>query len=150
MTRTIFSRPRSVAASVLAVALLVPAVAPVHGQRREVRNTTHTNLNQNRNVNVNERRNTNVNVNRNTNVNVNVNHRGGYYGGVYYDRGPSVAGVVAATVATAIVVGTIVHSLPPSCSTVVVNGFAYQNCGGTYYQPQYQGSSVTYIVVNHP
>jgi len=166
MTRALFSCTRPVAARVLAVALLGLAVVPVQAQRREVRNTTHTNLNQNRNVNVNERRNTNVNVNerRNTNVNVNrntnvnvrhntnvnVNVNRGYYGGVYYDRGPSVAGVVAATVATAIVVGTIVNSLPPSCSTVIVNGFAYQNCGGTYYQPQYQGSSVTYIVVNHP
>jgi hypothetical protein len=142
----------------VAVALLALAVAPVHAQRRDVRNTTHTNLNQNRNVNVNQNRNANVNVNRNanvnvnrnTNVNVNVNNRGGYYGGGYYNHGPSVAGVVAATVATAIVVGAIVSTLPPSCSTVVVNGFAYQNCGGTYYQPQYQGSSVTYIVVNHP
>jgi len=154
MTRAIFSCARPVAARVLAVALLALAVVPVQAQRREVRNTTHTNLNQNRNVNVNQNRNvnvnrnTNVNVRHNTNVNVNVNR--GYYGGVYYDRGPSVAGVVAATVATAIVVGTIVNSLPPSCSTVIVNGFAYQNCGGTYYQPQYQGSSVTYIVVNHP
>ena len=94
-------------------------------------------------------RNTNVNVNRNANVNVNVNNRGGYYGGYYY-RGRASAGVVAASVATAIVVGSIVHSLPPSCTTMVVNGFAYQNCGGIYYQPQYQGSSVTYIVVNHP
>ena len=57
---------------------------------------------------------------------------------------------MAATVVTAAVVGTVVRSLPPSCSTVYVNGFAYQNCGGTYYQPQYQGSNVTYIVVNQP
>jgi hypothetical protein len=159
MKRAILSRTRYVTAPVLAVALLALAAAPAHAQRREVRNTTHTNLNQNHNTNVNRNtnvnhntnvnRNTNVNVNRNANVNVNVNNRGGYYGG-YYDRGPSVAGVVAASVATAIVVGSIVHSLPPNCTTMVVNGFAYQNCGGTYYQPQYQGSSVTYIVVNHP
>ena len=97
--------------------------------------------NVNRNVNVNQ--NTNVNVNRNVNVS------GGYYGPSYHS-GPSVAGVVAATVVTAAVVGTVVRSLPPSCSTVYVNGFAYQNCGGTYYQPQYQGSNVTYIVVNQP
>jgi len=133
----------------VAVALLALAVVPAHAQRRDVRHTTHTNLNQNRNTNVN--RNANVNVNRNTNVNVNrhvdvdVYHRGGYY-----NHGPSVAGVVAASVATAIVVGSIVNTLPPSCSTMIVNGFAYQNCGGVYYQPQYQGSSVTYIVVNHP
>jgi hypothetical protein len=131
----------------VAVALLALAVVPAHAQRRDVRHTTHTNLNHNTNVN----RNANVNVNRNTNVNVNrhvdvdVYHRGGYY-----NHGPSVAGVVAASVATAIVVGSIVNTLPPSCSTMIVNGFAYQNCGGVYYQPQYQGSSVTYIVVNHP
>jgi hypothetical protein len=133
----------------VAVALLALAVVPAHAQRRDVRHTTHTNLNHNRNTNVN--RNANVNVNRNTNVNVNrhvdvdVHNRYGYY-----NHGPSVAGVVAASVATAIVVGSIVNTLPPSCSTMIVNGFAYQNCGGVYYQPQYQGSSVTYIVVNHP
>jgi hypothetical protein len=93
-----------------------------------------------------------VNVNQNTNVNVNVNHGhgGGYYGNNRYDRGPSVAGVIAATVATAIVVGAIVQSLPPNCSTVVANGIAYQNCGGTYYQPQYQGGGTSYVVVNQP
>lgn len=131
------SRTRHVTVSVLTVALLTFALAPVHAQRRAVRATTHTSLNQNRN--------TNVNVNRNTNVNVNVNNRGGYY-----NHGPSVAGVVAASVATAIVVGAIVNSLPPNCTTLVVNGLAYQNCGGTYYQPQYQGSQVTYVVVTAP
>ena len=99
MKRAILSRTRYVTAPVLAVALLALAAAPAHAQRREVRNTTHTNLNQNHNTNVNRNtnvnhntnvnRNTNVNVNRNANVNVNVNNRGGYYGG-YYDRGPSV------------------------------------------------------------
>ena len=131
------SRTRHVTVAVLTVALLTFALAPVHAQRRAVRATTHTSLNQNRN--------TNVNVNRNTNVNVNVNNRGGYY-----NHGPSVAGVVAASVATAIVVGAIVNSLPPNCTTLVVNGLAYQNCGGTYYQPQYQGNSVSYVVVVHP
>ena len=139
------SRTRHVTVAVLTVALLTFALAPVHAQRRAVRATTHTSLNQNRNTNVNVNRNTNVNVNRNTNVNVNVNNRGGYY-----NHGPSVAGVVAASVATAIVVGAIVNSLPPNCTTLVVNGLAYQNCGGTYYQPQYQGNSVSYVVVVHP
>jgi hypothetical protein len=132
------ARTRRVTVSVLAVALMAFAVAPVQAQRRNVRHTTQTSLNQNRNTNVNR----NGNVNRNTNVNVNVNHRGGYY----YNHGPSVAGVVA----TAIVVGAIVSTLPPSCTTLVVNGLAYQNCGGTYYQPQYHGSSVSYVVVVHP
>ena len=26
----------------------------------------------------------------------------------------------------------------------------YYNCGGTYYQPQYSGADVTYVVVNNP
>ena len=44
----------------------------------------------------------------------------------------------------------IVASLPPNCTTIIVNGLAYQNCGGTYYQPRYSGTTVTYIVVARP
>jgi hypothetical protein len=31
-----------------------------------------------------------------------------------------------------------------------VNGIAYQQCGSTWYQPQYNGGSVSYVVVDHP
>jgi hypothetical protein len=58
--------------------------------------------------------------------------------------------VTATAVVTAAVVGSIVHSVPPSCATIVVNGLAYQQCGSTWYQPQFSGSSTTYIVVNPP
>jgi hypothetical protein len=149
MTPVTSSRTRYVAIPVLVVAAMALVLTPVEAQRKNTRNTTQTSLNQNRNTNVN--RNANVNVNRNTNVNVNrnvnvnVNNRYGYYG-----HGPTVGGVIAATVVTAAVVGAIVHTLPPSCTTLVVNGLAYQNCGGTYYQPQYHGSSVSYVVVVHP
>ena len=64
----------------------------------------------------------------------------------YYDdryRGAAVAG---AAVVAAIAIGTIVASLPPSCSTVVVDGVTFHNCSGTWYRPQ--GSQ--YIVVNAP
>jgi hypothetical protein len=153
MTPVTSSRTRYVAVPVLVVAVMALALAPVQAQRKNARNTTKTSLNQdrnttvnvNRNANVNVNRNTNVNVNRNVNVNVNVNNRYGYY-----DHGPTVGGVIAATVVTAAVIGAIVHTLPPSCTTLVVNGLAYQNCGGTYYQPQYHGSSVSYVVVVHP
>jgi hypothetical protein len=37
-----------------------------------------------------------------------------------------------------------------SCSTLVVNGMSYYQCGSTWYQPSYTGGSVTYIVVNAP
>ena len=144
-------------ATLLTFCLIALAAAPAaagrgNGRNVPTRNTTRTNFsgggNQNRNVNNN--RNVNVNNNRNTNVNVNVNHHGGYYGGCCYHDGPSVAGVVAASVATAIVVGAIVSTLPPNCTTVIANSLTYQNCGGTYYQSQYSGGSVQYVVVNHP
>ena len=147
-----FLRARAIAAPIMAFALLALFAAPVSAEGRQVKNTTRTNINQNTNVNrnTNVNNNTNVNVNRNTNVNVNrnvnVNVNHGYYGGVYYNNGPSVAAVVA----TAIVVGAIVNSLPPGCTTIMTSGITYHNCGGTYYQPRYQGSSVTYVVVTHP
>jgi len=37
-----------------------------------------------------------------------------------------------------------------SCSAVSMNGMTYQQCGSTWYQPTYQGSEVTYVVVNPP
>ena len=58
---------------------------------------------------------------------------------------------MAATAAvTAAVVGTIVHSLPPSCTTIVNAGVTFQQCGNTWYQPRYSGTQVTYVVVNPP
>jgi hypothetical protein len=165
----LISHSRAVANSCLVATMLALAAAPAQAGHGDLRNTTKTNLhhdsgsrpnvkpnrppnNSHRppDVNVNRPSNVNVNVNRPSNVNVNVNHGGGYYGGGNYNRGPSVGAVVAATIATAIVVGAVVNSLPPNCNTVFVNGLAYQNCGGNYYQPQYQGSSVNYVVVNHP
>jgi len=53
-------------------------------------------------------------------------------------------------VTTAAVVGSVVHSIPPSCSAVTVNGLTYEQCGATWYQPSFSGSSVTYVVVNAP
>jgi hypothetical protein len=56
----------------------------------------------------------------------------------------------AAVVGTAAIVGSVVRTLPPQCSTMVVGNVAYQQCGSTWYQPQYSGSQVTYVVVNPP
>ena len=64
-------------------------------------------------------------------------HRHGYYSG---------AAVVGAAVVTAIAIGTIVATLPPSCSTLIVDGVTYQNCSGNYYAP----SGSQWIVVNAP
>jgi hypothetical protein len=139
---------------------------PSDAEARAVRGGTRTNVNRggnvNRNANVNRNtninRNANVNVNRNANVNVNRNvnvHGGyGYHGGGYYhdhDDGIGVGGAIAIGVA-GMAIGSMITAaaLPPSCSTVSVNGITYQQCGSTWYQPQYAGSQVNYIVVNPP
>jgi len=124
------------------------------GSARTSVNQNHTvnrnnNVNANRNVNVNQ----NVNVNRNVNVNVHndVDVHGGYYGGGCCYHPVAVAAAVTATaVVTAAVVGSIVHSIPPSCSAVIVNGLSYQHCGSTWYQPQFAGTTTTYVVVAAP
>ncbi|QCB39357.1 hypothetical protein E5554_16890 [Sphingobium sp. PAMC28499] len=113
----------------------------------------------------------NVNHNRHhntvNNVHVNVNHGGGHHGGGpgrydhydhhrhdrwdddWDDHWHPVATAAAVTL-TAAAIGSIVRSVPPDCSTVVVNGISYSQCGNNWYQPQYVGSSVQYVVVNPP
>jgi len=143
---------------------------PQEAESRQVRGGTRTNINHSRNVNrntninrnanvnrkTNINRNTNVNVNRNANVHVNrnVNVNGGYHGGGYchnHHDGIGVGGAIAIGVA-GMAIGSMITAaaLPPSCSTVSVNGITYQQCGSTWYQPQYSGSQVNYIVVNPP
>jgi hypothetical protein len=116
------------------------------GVRAQSRSSVNTNVNRNTNIN------RNVNVNRDVNVNVHNNYYGGgYYGGgcCYHPVATAVA-TTAAVAVTAAVIGSIVNSVPPSCTSVIVNGLAYQQCGNTWYQPQISGSSTTYIVVNPP
>jgi hypothetical protein len=111
---------------------------------RNNNSTRNTNVNQNTNVN----RNANVNVNRNVDVNV----RGGYYGGggCCYHPVATAAAVTAATMVTAAAIGSMVNTLPPACTVVAVNGLTYQQCGSTWYQPQFVGGNTTYVVVAAP
>jgi hypothetical protein len=113
------------------------------------RNVNANDFNANRNVNVN-----NVNVNRNVNVDrdIDVDRRyGGWGDACCYNGGVArAAAVTAAAVTTAAVVGSVVHSLPPSCSAVDIDGITYQQCGSTWYQPQFAGTTVNYTVVNPP
>jgi hypothetical protein len=57
---------------------------------------------------------------------------------------------VTAVAATAAVIGAIVYSVPTDCVPVNVNGVTYQQCGSTWYQPQYSGTQVQYVVVAPP
>lgn len=60
------------------------------------------------------------------------------------------AAVIGATTATILAIGTRVTTVPVDCVSVIANGVAYQHCGPTWYQPQYVGSTVQYIVVAAP
>lgn len=125
------------AACLAAAALLAVPADALAG--REVKGNTRTNVNANVNRNTNVNKNTNVNVNRNVDIDVHDDRR----------RGHPIA-TAAAITATAVVVGSMVRSLPPNCSQVMVGNVLYQQCGGSWYQPQYAGTNVTYVVVNPP
>ncbi len=103
-----------------------------------VRSTSVNSVNTNRNVN----------VNSNRNVNVNVEGGGCCHGGWDNDYHPvATAAAVTATVAvTSAIIGSMVRTVPPGCAPVNYGGMVYQQCGGTWYQPQ--GSQ--YVVVNPP
>ena len=94
-----------------------------------------------------------ININRP----VNIGEIEGGYGGrwnngcCYYDHPVAAGAVVGAAAAVgAAAVGSVVYDLPSSCTTVYVDGVTYENCGGTYYQPSFTGTTTSYIVVSDP
>jgi hypothetical protein len=147
---------REIRALAAATAALALASAPVHAGNVRTQSRQSVNVNRNANVNRNVNVNQTVNVNRNVNVHVDndVHVHGGYYGGpcCYYNPHPvaTAAAVTATAVVTAAVIGSVVNTLPVGCTTVIVNGFSYRQCGSTWYQPQISGSTTTYVVVNTP
>ena len=160
MSRTIRASISIALAALLCGAVVPPAHAERNQARTSVNKAKNSNRNTNVNRNVNQNRNVNVNQNRNVNRNVDIDrdvdidvdvdhHHGCCYSG-YHSGWGTAAAVTAAAVTTAIVVGSVVNTLPPSCTVVVVNGFTYQQCGNTWYQPQFVGTSTSYIVVNPP
>jgi hypothetical protein len=60
------------------------------------------------------------------------------------------AAVVGTAAVTAAVVGSVVATLPPACTSTMVGNVVYQHCGSTWYQPRYYGSQVNYVVVSPP
>jgi len=70
-----------------------------------------------------------------------------YWGGGWYVDPVAAAVTVGMTAA---VVGSMVATLPPSCSAVAIGGATYEQCGATWYQPQYIGTQVQYVVVPAP
>jgi hypothetical protein len=126
------------------------------------RSAAHVNRDVGRNVNRDISRNVNVdrNVRRDVDIDrdidfdrdidIDVDRYGGWGYGCCYHPVARAATATAAAVTTAAVVGSVVNSIPASCEAVIVNGFTYQQCGSTWYRPQFYGSTVTYVVVSPP
>jgi hypothetical protein len=100
------------------------------------------------NVNTGNRVNTgNINTG---DVNINVDNDYGYRWNDNYHpvaRGVAVGTAVAVSAA---VVGSMIYTLPPSCVNRYYGGVTYYGCGSVWYQPQYQGDTVVYVVVQQP
>lgn len=124
-----------------------PAGAP-----QATRTSGGANRAQSQNVN----RSTTRNVERNTSRSVNIDQDievdvDNDHWNDWDDHPVAAAAAVTAGVAlTSAVIGSIVYSVPPSCVTTVVNGMTYSQCGSTWYQPQYYGNNVQYVVVDPP
>jgi len=91
----------------------------------------------------------NVNVNRNTNVNVDVDRGGGCCNGGWdndYHPVATAVAVGAAVAVTSAVVGSMVRTVPAGCVPVNYGGMIYQQCGGTWYQPQ----GAQFVVISPP
>jgi len=118
----------------------------------QAKNSTRTNVN--KNVNSNQNRNVNVNSNRNVNQNVNVNANRRVDVDVDVDRDnhpiATVAAVATTVAVTSAIVGSMTPTLPPACYPVQIGAVLYQQCGSVWYQPQYYGTSVQYVVINPP
>lgn len=89
------------------------------------------------------------NINTGNNVNIDVDNGWDNNGWDYHPVARGVAFGTAAAVTSA-VVGSMIYSLPPSCTNRLYGGVTYSYCNGAWYQPQYSGSQVTYVVVNQP
>ena len=94
----------------------------------------------------------NINVDRG-NINVgDIDVDGGRWNnGCCYNH-PIARGVAwgAAAAVTAAAIGSVVYTLPPACSIVYVGEDAYNECDGTWYRPQFEGTTTTYVVVAPP
>ena len=153
MSRTI----RISIALALAAALSGPAAPLAHAANRNktrtsvnTRKTTNVNVDRNRNVDIDRRRDVDIDVDRRRDVDIDIDRdidididrRGCCWG--------TAATVATTALVTAAVVGSTVNTLPPACTVTVVNGFAYQQCGSVWYQPQFVGTTTSYVVVNAP
>src|SRR5262245_31962797 len=58
----------------------------------------------------------------------------------------SAAAAAAHAAQAGLPIGSMVPSLPPGCTSIVVSGVNYFNCNGTYYRAGFQGNNLVYVV----
>ncbi len=140
-----------------------------YAEARQVFGRTHTSIHGGGPGNHGPRRDRNVNINKNVNVRGDGHHHDDHhhdnhhhddhypppprhYDDHYHHHHDDIGTALAIGAITGLVVGSIVSaaSMPPSCTSEMINGIAYKRCGSTWYQPRYSGDQVTYIVVNPP
>ena len=96
----------------------------------------------------------NGDVNRNLNRDVNIDNDfdwdNGWDGCCWHYPVATGAAIAAGAAITSAAIGSVAYSLPSSCTVTVVNGVTYNNCDGTWYEPQFNGTTTTYIVVDPP
>jgi hypothetical protein len=94
----------------------------------------------------------NINIDNHRDVDIDVDGRGHWGYDDHYHPIATAAAVTATVAVTSAVVGAIIRpaQLPSSCVQVIRFDVTYMQCGSTWYQPQYQGSDITYVVVNAP
>jgi hypothetical protein len=49
--------------------------------------------------------------------------------------------------AATVPIGTVVQTLPGSCTPVVIGNISYSECGGAFYRAAFQGSNLVFVVV---
>ncbi|KAF1692470.1 hypothetical protein [Pseudoxanthomonas koreensis] len=124
------------------------ARSTAQGGGRAASANANRNTSTNRNTSVS--RSSNVNIDSSREVHIDVDD--GCCHGDHWDDHPvaTAAAVTGAVALTSAVIGSIVNTVPPGCVPVMVNGMTYQQCGSTWYQPQYAGTAVQYVVVPAP
>jgi hypothetical protein len=94
------------------------------------------------------------NINRPVNVgDVDINSGWGWndgYHGCCHHPVAAGAAIVAGAAITAAAIGSVTYALPADCIVTVVNGVTYNQCGSSWYQPVFNGTTTTYTVVNAP
>jgi hypothetical protein len=92
-------------------------------------------------------------VNRPVNVgdiDVNRGLRGDYDGCCYHHPIAAGAAVAAGAAIASAAIGSTWYTLPPTCVVTVVNGVTYNQCGSTWLQPEFDGTTTEYVVVSSP